>query len=127
VGPIYHKLRVCIILDGRSTLGVRSMGSKEQGRQGTCNMWCIRVTMVSVETQQCVLCIVEQNRCRQYTDECCTEMLLWRIYVASNSKTHLGLHAKCPILTKFGSFSTNYCEYPNIKLRRNRTNASGQT
>jgi hypothetical protein len=88
---------VCVFyLDGRSTLGVRSVGSKEQGRQGTCNMWRIRVTMVPVETQQCVMCIVERNHCRQYTDECCTEMLLWGIYVASNSKTHLGLHEKCP-------------------------------
>jgi len=58
-------------------------------------MWRIRVIMVPAETQQCVLCIVEQNHCQQYTpNECCTEMLLWRMYDASNSKAHLGLHAE---------------------------------
>jgi len=116
---------VCVFfLDGHSTLGVRSVGSKELGRQGTCNMWRIRVARVPVETQQCVLCVVEQNHCQQYTDnECCTEMLLWRICVASNNKTHLGLHAKCPkFLPDFnqvGSFSTNFYERPNIRLRGN--------
>jgi hypothetical protein len=87
VGPIDHKHRVCIFLDGHITLDVRSVGSKEQGRQGTCDMWRIRVTMVPVETQQCFLCIVEQNHCQQFTDnECCTEVLLWQIYVVSNKK-----------------------------------------
>jgi hypothetical protein len=72
------------------------VGSKEQGRQGTCNTWRIRVIVVAVETQRCALCIVEQKSLSAITDECCTEMLSWRIYVASNNKTHLGFHAKCP-------------------------------
>lgn len=37
MGPVDHKHRVCIFLDGRITLGFRSVGSKELGRQGTCN------------------------------------------------------------------------------------------
>jgi hypothetical protein len=50
-----------------------------------------------MKTQQCLPYIVELRACYQYkNNECCTEMLLWQIYVAGINITYLGLHVKCP-------------------------------
>ena len=65
-------------------------------------MWRVRVT-VARETQQCVLYIVELHvTVNNKNTECHTTMLLWRIYVAGNNTTYLGLHVTCQILTEFG-------------------------
>jgi hypothetical protein len=93
VGPFDHK--DCVLFLCGRTFGVRSL-SMEQGRQGTCGVWHIRVAMVPVETQPCVLVLLSKIS-QQYTNnERCAEKRFWRIYVGGNNKTHVGLHAKCP-------------------------------
>jgi hypothetical protein len=50
-------------------------------------------------------------------------MLLWRIYVAGNNKTYLGLHVNClyfcPILNKLEVSRQNFINVSNIKFHRN--------
>lgn len=70
--PIDHKHRVCIFLDGRITSGVRSVGSNELGRQGTCNKHVAHSRKHGSSGNATVRCIiVEQNNCQQYTDNEC--------------------------------------------------------
>jgi len=49
--------------------------------------------------------------------ECCTENLLWRIYVAGNNETYLGVHVRCLIYVSNFSwiriFSADFHEIPS--------------
>lgn len=56
-------------------------------------------------------------------------MPLWRIYVAGNNKTYVGILVKCPIfcqlLTKFGDSRQIFVKKtPNIKFHGNRSGGS---
>ena len=53
-------------------------------------IWRVRITTTALETQQCVLFVVEvQCPCQAYKNiECFTAMVLWRIYVATNNKKY---------------------------------------
>jgi hypothetical protein len=56
----------------------------------------VRVTTVEMERQHWVMWVqLTTSHRRQYKNtECCTKMILWRIYVAGSNKTHLGLQVK---------------------------------
>jgi hypothetical protein len=67
------------------------------------------------------LCIVEV-RVTVSNIECCATMLLWRNYAAGNNKTHLGLHANCPVfLSDFNRiciFSPHFDRSPQYQITR---------
>jgi len=50
--------------------------------------------------------------------------LLWRINVTSDSKTYLGPHIKCQILTKFRNSQQIFKNMPNIKFHINLSSGS---
>ena len=58
-------------------------------------LWRVRVTIVVIEMEQCVLCLLLSYMSHNNV-ECCTKMLLWRIYFTSNNKSSCILHIKCP-------------------------------
>jgi len=73
--------------------------SFEQYKQCTYNvtLWRVRITIVTTETQQCVMCVccLRTCHCQLYKNiECCTTMLLCR----RKNDTYFGLHIKCPML-----------------------------
>ena len=80
-------------------------------------LWRVRVTVVVTGTQQCVLCLLLRYMLRNNV-ECCTKMVLWRIYFASNNKSYCILNIKCPIfwqiLTKFAFSRWVYTKVPNM-------------
>jgi hypothetical protein len=43
---------------------------------------------------------------------------LWRVDVAYNNKTYVGLHTSCPGVKKFGGFRRISAKLPNIKSQR---------
>jgi hypothetical protein len=49
---------------------------------------------------------------------------LWRFNVAGNSKTYLGLHVKCPILTKCEISRRIFVKMASIKFHVNASNGS---
>ena len=64
-------------------------------------MWRVRVVIVPLYTQHCVLCVLLSyvSLCQLYKNiECCSAVLLWLIYVASNNNTYVGLKVKCTML-----------------------------
>ena len=50
--------------------------------------------------------------------------ILWRFNITSNSKTYLGPHVKCQILTKFRISQQIFINMPNIKFHINLFSAS---
>ena len=52
--------------------------------------WCVHVTIVTVEVQQCSMCVVDGTCHCQHCNiiECCTEILLWQIHVAGDNRKY---------------------------------------
>jgi hypothetical protein len=61
------------------------------------NLWRVRITMVAMTTQHCVLCVFWSYMSLSAIYKYCTKMLLLLIYIAGYNKTFLGLHVQCPI------------------------------
>jgi hypothetical protein len=82
----------------RSTGAKQSGSSKEQSRQHNYNvtLWRIRVTILAVEGQQCILCVVELHVAVNHIKipSAAQKYFFWQIYVAGNNETYV----KCPKL-----------------------------
>ena len=97
--------------------------------------WRERLTIAAVETNRCVLCVLLSYicHCQQYKILTVAQQCF---HVASNNKTYLGFHAKCPILlpdfNQVWIFQQILIEVPSINVRGNlsresRLNVCGQT
>jgi hypothetical protein len=77
----------------------------KQDRQCAYNvtMWRARVTVVSVETQQCVVFVLLSYVSLSVNIERCATMLLWTIYVAGNSVLRARHVDSCSSLAKVHS------------------------
>jgi hypothetical protein len=102
----------------------------KQHRQYTYNvtLWRFRVTIIVVETKQCVLSIVELQATVNVWKYCCTQVRLWRIYVCGINKTSSGLHAKCPMFLfdfkQIWSLSMGLHESPRYQIHGNPSSGS---
>ena len=85
-------------------------------------MWRVRVTIVVMETQHCVLCVVEEHVTLSYIKilSVDTKMFLWRICVASSNTAYLDLLVKCPVFLSYfkqiRSFSRNFRESHRFQI-----------
>jgi hypothetical protein len=72
----------------------------KQDWQSTRNitLWRIRVTTVAAEISVHSVCAVPTSLSTIHNIECCTTMLLYKFYVASDNKSYVGHHVKCPML-----------------------------
>jgi hypothetical protein len=80
-------------------------------------VWRVRVAIVAVQTQQCVGIVelhVTVNRMKILI--VAQQRFYWRVNVAGNNKSYLGLHVKCPIslsnFNKIWSLWTDFHENP---------------
>jgi len=78
------------------------------------------------------VCIVELRVTINYIETLSVaKNALWQIYLSGNNKTCLGVHANCPILTKFGASKQTSLKALNIKCQTCvqwiRADTSGQT
>jgi hypothetical protein len=114
-------------------------------------MWGVRVAIVAMEKQQCVLfsmlsymslsamCILQmlpRKRNGESHVYCCTTMALRHIHTAGNNKTCLSVHAKCPIIlsdiNQLYIFSTYINKSAQYQIHENpssgcRADADGRT
>jgi len=61
----------------------------------------VRVVIVGMEIQRCVLRVLwTKSQRQQYKNiECCTKMHLWRIYVTANNAIYLRLYVTWPMFS----------------------------
>ena len=112
-------LILCFILVTPSCILRRT----KQDRQCSYNIifWLIRVTIVSNDTQQCVVFVLLSYVSLSVNIEHCKTVLLWTIYVAGKSINLFRCSCKvpaisCQILTKFGVSGQLFIKILNIKL-----------
>ena len=86
-------------------------------------LWHVGVTNFVIEMQQFTLCIVELHvKSTVFVENiyCCTIMLLWHIYFASNNKMQFSLCVRCPkYLSDFNQilvFLTDFHKGPQCQI-----------
>jgi hypothetical protein len=100
------------IYSGKMLICLPNLKQTGQAMYVNLTLWCVHLTIVAMETQQRLLCVLLSKCYYQYKNTgCCTTVFSWWIYVASSNRTYFGLHVKCPILlfdfNQIRTFSTD--------------------